>query len=203
MKRLVVATANPGKLREFRAALEAERIEVLGLEALADRTEVPETGATFEANARLKAEGYSRRTDLPLIAEDSGLEVDALDGAPGVRSARFGGPGLDDAGRTRLLLEKLKNVPEHRRTARYRCVIALAHEGRVLATFDGAVEGRIVDEQRGTGGFGYDPVFWHDAVSSTFAEISPEQKQRLSHRGEAIDKLVRAIQEKTVTIPDG
>ena len=111
MKRLLVATLNPGKVREFAAALIPKGIEVYGLDSLADMSEVEETGDTFEANARLKAEGYSRRTDVPVLADDSGLEVDALDGRPGVLSARYGGNGLDDVGRNRLLLEELREQP--------------------------------------------------------------------------------------------
>jgi XTP/dITP diphosphohydrolase len=201
--RVLVATANPGKLREFRAALEAARLEVVGLEALEDRAEVEETGATFEDNARLKAETYSRRTSLLVLAEDSGLEVDALGGEPGVRSARYGGPGLDDRARVALVLDRLRGVPDARRTARFRCVLALGRGGRVLATFEGAVEGRITHEPRGHGGFGYDPVFFHPAIGRTFAEIRREEKQRLSHRGRALARFLEAVRDGRVVVgPD-
>jgi len=200
MKRLLVATSNPGKVREFAAALEGEGFEVVGLEHLDDPPEVEETGATFEANARLKAEAYSRLTDLPVVADDSGLEVDALDGAPGIRSARYGGPGLDDQGRNRKLLEALGETPPERRTARFRCVLALARSGRTIATFEGTIEGRILDAPRGANGFGYDPLFFHPESGCTTAELTTEAKQRVSHRGTAIAALVRAIHAGEITL---
>jgi XTP/dITP diphosphohydrolase len=194
MKRLLVATLNPGKIRELARALVPAGIEIHGLESLDDTTPVEETGATFEENARFKAEGYSLRTDLPVLADDSGIEVDALGGAPGVESARFGGPDLDDEGRSRLLLERLSGVREPgRRTARFRCVLALARAGRTLATFEGVVEGRIVDQPRGENGFGYDPVFFHPPSGRTTAELSPQEKQAISHRGQAIAALLEAL----------
>ncbi len=187
-KRLVVATRNEGKLREFAAALSRHGIEVVGLEALADRTEVRETGATFEENARLKAEAYSRRTDLPVLADDSGLEVDALEGRPGVLSARLGGPAMSDAARCKAILKGLVDVPDEARTARFRCVLALARAGKTIAVVEGTVEGKILRELRGSGGFGYDPIFFHPPSGKTFAEMTPEEKGRVSHRGEAIRK---------------
>ena len=193
MKLLLVATKNPGKVREFAEALAVEGFEVCGMERLEDATEVEETGATFEANARLKAEGYSARTDLPVVADDSGLEVDALDSAPGVQSARYGGPELDDAGRCALLLRELEDVPDARRTARFRCVLALARHGKTIATFDGVIEGRINHEPAGDNGFGYDPLFFHPPSGCTTAQLSTEAKRKVSHRGQAIAALVRAL----------
>jgi XTP/dITP diphosphohydrolase len=190
VKRLIVATGNPGKLREFRAALAPEGIEVQGLEALDSIPDVEETGETFEANARIKAEAYSSHTSSWVVAEDSGLEVDALDGDPGVRSARYGGEGLDDPGRVQLVLRNLEGVPDEQRTARFRCVMALARKGQVTAIFEGAVEGRIVHAPVGDNGFGYDPVFFHESLGCTFAQVSREQKQELSHRGEAIRRFL-------------
>ena len=198
--RVLLATSNPAKLREFAAALEPRGIDVIGLQALEDRSEVEETGATFEENARIKAEAYSPRTRLTVLAEDSGLEVDALGGEPGVRSARYGGPGLDDRGRVSLLLEKMWEVPDDGRTARFRCVLAVARDGRTLATFQGVVEGRIIREPRGENGFGYDPVFFHDAIGCTFAQISREEKQRLSHRGQAIRKFLQGVRAGRVEL---
>jgi XTP/dITP diphosphohydrolase len=196
MKRLLVATLNPRKIRAFAHALTAEGIEVVGLESLGEVEPVEETGETFEANARLKAEAYSRHTGLPVLADDSGIEVDALDGAPGVQSARFGGPGLDDDGRNRLLVEKLSSVTDPaRRTGRFRCVLALAQAGRTAATFEGVVEGRILEEPRGSDGFGYDPLFFHPPSGCTTAELTPTAKQAISHRGEAIAALLRAIRD--------
>jgi XTP/dITP diphosphohydrolase len=194
MKRLLLATFNAGKVREFAEALVPQGIEVVGLESLEDTTEVEETGETFEANARLKAEGYSLRTDLPVLADDSGIEVDALGGAPGVRSARYGGPGLDGAGRNVKLLEALRDVRDpEQRTARFVCVLALARQGKTLATFDGVVEGRILDEPVGEGGFGYDPVFYHPPSGCGFAELTMAQKRLVSHRGRAIAAFLEAI----------
>jgi len=198
--RIVLATGNPGKLAEFAAALEPVGFEVVGLDALDDRTPVKETGETFEENARLKAEGYSARTDLPVLADDSGLEVDALGGEPGVRSARYGGAGIDDRKRYELVLERLRGVAPEKRTARFRCVLALARAGRTVGIFEGVVEGRISDEPRGDGGFGYDPVFFHEGIGRTFGEIGREEKETLSHRGQAIRRFVEAVRQGGVEL---
>jgi len=198
VRRLVVATGNPGKLAEFAHALAEVGIEALDASALAPGPDVDETGATFEANARLKAEAYSLRTDLAVLADDSGLEVDALGGAPGVRSARYGGADLDDPGRVRHLLAALAGVPDDRRAARFRCVLAVARAGVTLATFDGAVEGRIAHAPAGDNGFGYDPVFFHDPIGCTFAQIDRARKQTLSHRGAAIAKMLAALRDGTL-----
>jgi len=191
--RFLVATANPGKIREFSAALVSEGIEVFGLDILDDRSEVEETGATFEENARIKAEGYSLRTDMPVLADDSGLEVDALGGEPGVLSARYGGPGLDDEGRNRLVLDGLRGVEAERRTARFRCVLALACTGRTIATFEGVIEGRLLEAPSGENGFGYDPLFFHPKSGCTTAELTTAQKQKVSHRGHAIAAFLKAL----------
>ncbi len=188
-----MATRNPGKLREFAAALAGSGIEVAGLDALDDPTPVEETGATFEENARIKAEGYSRRIAIPVLADDSGLEVDALGGEPGVLSARYGGEGLDDEGRCRLVLERLRGVPVEGRTARFRCALAVARAGQTLTVYEGAAEGRILEEPRGVGGFGYDPIFLDPVAGRTFAELSRAEKEARSHRGEAIRRLVAAV----------
>jgi non-canonical purine NTP pyrophosphatase (RdgB/HAM1 family) len=196
--RLVVATRNPGKLREFEAALAPAGVEVVGPSEVAGAPDVAETGATFEENARLKAEAFSARTPLPVLADDSGLEVDALEGRPGVMSARLGGPQLSDAARCRAVLKGLVDVPDEGRTARFRCVLALARGGRTLATFEGTVEGRILRELRGKGGFGYDPIFLHPASGRTFAEMTTAEKQALSHRGRALEALAAALREGAV-----
>jgi len=193
IKRLLVATRNAGKLRELAAALVPLDIEVVGLETLEDQTDVEETGATFEENARLKAEEYSRRTDLPVLADDSGLEVDALDRAPGVHSARYGGPNLNDEGRNRKLLEALQQVPTDLRTARFRCTLAVARAGETLAIFEGTIEGRILESPRGNNGFGYDPLFFHPPSGCTTAELTLADKQRVSHRGQAIAAFLQAL----------
>jgi len=199
-RRILIATRNPGKVREFAQALAPEGFEVIGVDALADSDEVEETGETFAANARLKAEGYSNRTDMLVLADDSGIEVDALDGAPGVQSARYGGPGLDDDGRSRLLLRELEGVPDERRTARFRCVLALARGGKTLATFDGVIEGRINHGPEGQNGFGYDPLFFHPPSGCTTAQLSPAEKQQVSHRGQAIAALLNALHSGDVSV---
>jgi XTP/dITP diphosphohydrolase len=194
MRRILVATHNAGKVRELSAALEAEGIDVVGFDAF--EIELPyieETGATFEENARLKAEGSSRVCDCMVLADDSGLEVDALAGDPGVHSARYGGPGLDDEGRNRVLFEALEGVEPERRTGRFRCVLAVARQGSVLATFEGVIEGRILDTPKGENGFGYDPLFFHPPSGCTTAELTTVEKQRVSHRGKAIAGLLEAL----------
>ena len=176
--KLYCATTNPGKLREF----EAEPVP--GLKSIPP---VEETGATFEENAILKAEYYSRYADGYLFVDDSGLSVDALSGSPGVFSARFAGPDATDDQNNALLIEKLQGVQD--RTARYVCVIALARAGKLIATFRGEVEGQIIDQPRGNGGFGYDPYFFYPPFGCTFAEATPEQKQSVSHRGQALRSM--------------
>ena len=181
--KLYCATSNPGKLREFRLAAGA------GLEIVA-LTGIPpceETGGTFEENAIQKAAYYSRHRAGLLFAEDSGLEVDALGGALGVRSARFAGEGTSDEANNRLLMERLRGVGDRR--ARYCCAIALAEGGRVLQTFRGEVAGEIIDEPRGSNGFGYDPYFWYKPFGLTFAEVAPERKLAVSHRGQAVGRM--------------
>jgi len=188
---LYCATTNAGKLREFRLAAERYgggriRIEPLpGLQAIAAP---PETGRSFEENAAAKALYYSSLAPGPLFAEDSGLEVEALGGAPGVYSARFAGPDAGDEANNRLLLEKLQGVADRR--ARYVCVAALAERGRLVGSFRGTVEGRIAEAPRGTGGFGYDPLFYYEPFGATFGEVSAERKMAVSHRGEAMRRLL-------------
>jgi XTP/dITP diphosphohydrolase len=144
-----------------------------------------ETGATYAENALLKARAAMRATGATALADDSGIEVDALDGAPGLHSARWGGPDLDDAGRNALLLARLRGVPPERRTARYRCVIALVEPDGRERVVEGTVQGRITEAARGAGGFGYDPLFFYPPFGCTFGEVSAERKHRVSHRGVA------------------
>jgi len=191
-RRLLVATTNRKKLAELADAL---RDFDCRLESLADVDNAPvveETGATFEENAELKAVALSRHTGLLTLADDSGLEVDALEGRPGVHSARYAseGPGnaSDAANRVKLLTE-LRGVPPENRTARFRCAIAVAKDGKVVLRSSGAVEGTILTEERGSGGFGYDPLFVPVGFDRTFAELPLEAKQKISHRGNALRAL--------------
>lgn len=194
MNRLLVATSNPGKLRELRALLADLGLEVLGPGDVGLALEVEETGTTFVANAVLKARAFAAAAGLPALADDSGLEVDALDGRPGVHSARW--VAGTDADRVAALLARLAAVPAAARGARFRSVAALAWPDGRVATAEGAVEGRIAFAPRGAGGFGYDPIFLvedggHDG-RRTMAELPPEEKNRLSHRARAVAGL-RAV----------
>lgn len=184
-QRLLVATHNRGKILEYRALLSDLPLAVTWLDEQGIAEDVEETGATFVANASLKAAAYAQLTGLWTWADDSGLEVDALDGRPGVYSARYGGPGLSDADRYRRLLAELAAIAPEQRTARFRCVIALAIPGGPIYTAEAAVEGLIVDEPRGAHGFGYDPVFFIPDQQRTMAELEPALKNRISHRGRA------------------
>jgi XTP/dITP diphosphohydrolase len=154
-----------------------------------------EAGQTYAENALVKARTAARLTGALALGDDSGLEVDALGGAPGLHTARFGGPGLTDRGRWELLLERLRDVPPGRRTARFRCVIALVGPARGEQVVEGVVEGVIAEEPRGSGGFGYDPVFFYPPLGRTFGEISDEDKQRVSHRGKALAAARRLLSE--------
>jgi XTP/dITP diphosphohydrolase len=200
--RLYAATGSQGKLRDFRTAAAAWSVAIEPLPALATIPSPEENGATFAENAALKAVYYSRfAPGHVVIADDSGLEADALHGAPGVRSARFAADAgvLDspdaagdnsDVWNNMVLLQRMAGVPAEQRTARYHCVLAAARDGEVLHTADGAVEGLILEAPRGTGGFGYDPLFYLPALDSTMAEIDIETKLSLSHRGRALAALL-------------
>jgi XTP/dITP diphosphohydrolase len=188
------ATSNPGKLREFQLAAPDFDIRALPVS-------VPppdEHGDTFEANAIEKAMAYGQHVDGYLFADDSGLEVDALGGEPGVRSARYAGESATDAANNALLLQRLRDVEN--RTARFVCVIALVRSGKPVKTFRGAVEGRLIDEPRGSTGFGYDPLFYYPPFGCTFGEASLDQKMTVSHRGQALDAMfdyLRALQKQS------
>jgi XTP/dITP diphosphohydrolase len=189
MKDVLLATRNPGKLREYESLLQGLPVRWRLLSDLGIDTEVEETGETFEENARLKALAYTRESGLPTLADDSGLVVDALGGAPGVRSARYAGPSASDEDRYRMLLRNLENVPDEARDARFVCVVAVALPDGMLKTAPGTVEGRITREPRGTGGFGYDPVFWVTEMGCTMAQLDTGDKNRVSHRGRALAAL--------------
>ena len=180
--RLVVASLNRAKVRELIALLGDIPYRVVPLADVPGATLPEETAETYEGNALLKAHAAATVEADVALADDSGLEVDALGGAPGLHSARFGGPGLDDAGRTALLLERLRRISPERRTARFRCVIVIVARTGGARTVEGVVEGLISDAPRGTGGFGYDPVFFHPGLGRTFGELSEAEKSRVSHR---------------------
>jgi XTP/dITP diphosphohydrolase len=189
-------TTNPGKLREFQWA--AHEAGIAGLEVRAISVPPPEEhGETFEQTAREKALYYGAHTRDYLFADDSGLEVDALGGAPGVNSARFAGPQATDAANNALLLEKLGGV--RNRAARFVCAIALVREGAILATFRGAVEGRIIDTPRGPNGFGYDPLFYYEPFECTFGEATAAQKMGVSHRAQALQAMFKYLRDTAST----
>ncbi|MBV8817347.1 MAG: RdgB/HAM1 family non-canonical purine NTP pyrophosphatase [Acidobacteriaceae bacterium] len=190
---LYCATTNMDKWKEFRLALQ-EFYDVQQLPGIRDVAPPDETGTTFEENAALKAEYYSQHCEAPLFADDSGLEVDALGGAPGVYSARYAGPGATDDGNNQLLMQQLRGVDD--RTARFVCVIALAQQGKLIQTFRGAVAGRIIDEPRGVLGFGYDPLFFYEPFGCTFGEAPRERKTTVSHRGQALLAMVSWLQSQ-------
>jgi XTP/dITP diphosphohydrolase len=186
---VLVATSNPGKLREITRLLAPAGVEILTLPERVLRSPYEETGATYEANARGKAVHYAALAGMVAVADDSGIEVQALGGAPGPRSARYGGTGLDDTGRCRLLLREMEGVPEDRRGARYVAVAALARPEGTARLFQGVCEGRIARAPRGAGGFGYDPLFYYPPFEATFGEVTEARKDQVSHRGLAFREL--------------
>jgi len=199
MKKLVLASGNPGKLRELSAIL-GELGYQLHAQSEFDVDEVAETGTTFVENAIIKARHAAALTGLPALADDSGIEVDALDGAPGVYSARFSGADADDAANNALLVEKLRDVPPAQRTARYRAVIVLMRHAADPSPLicEGSWEGMIQLEPAGDGGFGYDPYFFLPDRGCTSAQLSASEKNRLSHRGAALAELKRKLNEQNV-----
>jgi XTP/dITP diphosphohydrolase len=195
-RRLLLATNNPGKVREFRRLLAGAPFEVVTPAEAGIVLDPEETGATYAENAQLKARAFAEAGGCLALADDSGIEVDALEGGPGMYSARFGGPGLDDVGRTGLLLEKLNGVPKGGRSARYRAVVCIAWPGDgEPRCFEGVQEGSIGHAPRGDRGFGYDPVFLVDGAR-TQAEISDEEKDAISHRGQAVRAAAEWLAER-------
>ena len=185
------ATSNPGKLREFRLAAERLAVEILELPDFKQVPACAETGRTFEENAILKARYYGQHAPGLLLADDSGLEVDALDGQPGVFSARYAGPGATDAMNNALLLGNMRGREE--RSARFVCVIALANRGELIRTFRGVVEGELLEAPCGAEGFGYDPLFYFPPYGRSFGEVSVDEKMAVSHRGKALTALFRYL----------
>ena len=194
--RVVIATSNPGKLRDFAGAASVYGIAVEGLAGFSKLPEAVEDGFTFEENARKKAEHYSRFAPGELVlADDSGLAVDALQGAPGVYSARYAAAEQEsgnssDAANNAKLLHELDTIAPEARTGRFVCVISAARDGREVVQFRGEAEGVVLREARGSMGFGYDPLFYFPALGKTFAELTPEEKARVSHRGAALKKFL-------------
>ena len=192
-KKLLLATNNKGKVREYKSLLREIPFEIVAPSELGITTEVDETGSSFEENARLKAATLAASSRLLTLADDSGLEVDALGGKPGVLSARYAGEGASDEDRVNYLLEKLKDVPEGERGARFRCVIAIANPDGSIHTFSGECRGVIAIRPRGSNGFGYDPVFYVPELGKTMAELAPEEKNKISHRARAAEKAREAL----------
>ncbi len=190
MRKVVLATGNAGKAGELSALLQGLGMEIV-LQTSLGVTEADETGQTFVENAILKARNAAAQTGLPAIADDSGLEVDALGGQPGIHSARYAGPGADDGANLQKLLKALEQVPEAERGARFRCVLVYMRHAQDPAPLicEGIWEGRVLTAPRGSNGFGYDPVFLVPERSCSSAELSPEDKNRLSHRGKALSRL--------------
>lgn len=190
MKEIIIATKNIGKAKEFIDFFAVYDIHARSLLDLkSDIPDIEETGSTFEENAALKAEGISALLDTPVLADDSGLEVDALNGAPGIYSARYAGEAKDDALNIEKVLTNLNDVPFEKRKARFICVLALAQPGRKTTFYKGTCEGSISNEPRGENGFGYDPIFFPEGSSKTMAELTPVEKSEISHRKHAIMQL--------------
>jgi XTP/dITP diphosphohydrolase len=193
MPTIVIATRNNGKLREFRSLLLPLKAEIVSLRDVSIEEEFEETGRTFAENARLKAIEYSRLTRHPVLADDSGLEVEALGRRPGIHSARYAGPGASDADRIHKLLGELERAGG-RPDARFVCALALAQDGAVLLESEGECRGEIISEQRGMNGFGYDPIFLFPELNKTFAELDESEKNQYSHRSHAVEALLRSLQ---------
>jgi XTP/dITP diphosphohydrolase len=198
LERVLIATSNPGKLRDFAGAAAAHGVEIAGIPNFSSLPLAVEDGQTFEENACKKAVEYSRYVPGEIVlADDSGLEIDALDGAPGVHSARYAAdqPHLadantDDEDNNARVLRELKDLPSEKRGGRFICVLATARDGKVLNTFRGVAEGMILDKPRGSNGFGYDPLFYFPQIDKTFAELSAEEKSKYSHRGAAFRQFL-------------
>jgi non-canonical purine NTP pyrophosphatase (RdgB/HAM1 family) len=195
MRKILIATANQGKAREFQEMI-GHSWQVHTLKDLPTVPEIVEDGNTFEANALIKATALVPYFDGPILADDSGLEVDALGGAPGVYSARYAGEHGNDAANNAKLLREMETVPDHRRGAQFHCVLAWVEEGRVRGTFNGICRGSILHQPLGKNGFGYDPLFVPEGLDQTMAELDPEQKHALSHRGKAMRKAVEELNRR-------
>ncbi|TYS01022.1 XTP/dITP diphosphatase [Rossellomorea vietnamensis] len=194
-RKVIIATKNKGKAKEFERMLSPKGYDVLTLLDFPDFQDIDETGETFEENAVLKAEEASAVLNEIVIADDSGLIIDALDGRPGVYSARYAGEAKDDNDNMDKVLTELKGVPYNERTARFYCVLAIAGPDRETRTYSGACEGKILDERRGTNGFGYDPIFFVEEKDRAMAELTSEEKSSISHRGKALKQFEDDLEE--------
>lgn len=195
MKEILIATTNPGKIIEIQSCL-GEEIKLLSLKDFASIKEIEEDGKTFEENARKKALGYAKSSQCLTLADDSGLEIDALNGAPGVNSARFSGPKLKNEERTLIdhrniakVIKLIENVPQEKRTARFVCCMCLASPEKIIIESKGTLEGIIINNEVGTNGFGYDPIFFVPSMNKTVAQLTQNEKNSISHRGNAIREL--------------
>ncbi|MRX71818.1 XTP/dITP diphosphatase [Bacillus lacus] len=195
MKKLIIATKNEGKAREFRSLFPEGEVEVLSLLDLEEPLDVEETGNTFTENAILKAEEISRKYQTTVIADDSGLEIDYLNGAPGVYSARYAGAEKNDQDNINKVLKELSGVPANKRTARFVCALAVSSPGKETKTVTGTVDGYINEQREGNGGFGYDPIFFVKDKCRTMAELTKEEKNAISHRANALEKLQGILPE--------
>ena len=196
-QKLLLATNNPGKVKEYRSLLQDIPFDLVTPEELGIVMDVEENGATYEENARIKACALAKESGLPTMADDSGLEVDALNGEPGVMSARYAGESASDAERVNYLLSKMKDVPKEKRTARFRCVIAIAQPGGQVEFCEGECKGIIALEPCGKNGFGYDPIFCFPKYGKTMAELPIEIKNHISHRGRAAQKARLILKKMT------
>ncbi|WP_174729732.1 XTP/dITP diphosphatase [Mesobacillus harenae] len=193
MKEVIIATTNLGKAREFEQLLHSKGYTVKTLQDYPQLEDVEETGSTFEENAIIKAESVSKALGVLVIADDSGLEIDALGGRPGVYSARYAGPSKNDDANIDKVLDEMEGIDESERTARFRCVLAVAAPYEKPVTFSGKCEGRILSERRGTHGFGYDPIFYVIKEGRAMAELGAEEKNAISHRAMALKELEKEL----------
>ncbi|MDZ5670641.1 MULTISPECIES: XTP/dITP diphosphatase [Bacillus] len=194
MKEAIIATHNPGKVKEFKEILEPKGYDVKSLAEIGFTEEIEETGHTFEENAILKAEAVAKAVNKMVIADDSGLSIDNLGGRPGVYSARYAGEQKDDQANINKVLSELKGIEKEQRTARFRCALAVSIPGEETKTVEGHVEGYIAEEPRGEYGFGYDPIFIVKDKDKTMAELTSDEKNKISHRADALKKLSKLLE---------
>lgn len=196
MQEIMIATKNAGKVKEFNHLFENRGIKVISLLDFPSIDDIEETGTTFAENAKIKAEAISSKFNIPVIADDSGLSVDYLKGRPGVYSARYAGEQKDDTANLNKVLAELEGVPGNQRTARFHCALALAIPGEETQFVEGTCEGTITEKPIGENGFGYDPIFYVGAKGKTMAQLSNDEKNEISHRGNALRKLDKLIQDR-------